>query len=509
MDVLGLVNLPGWLVTCVLLVVTIYLYITWTHSYFIRLGINGPNPGFWGILFEYGKKGAATLDVELVKKYGKVVGLFHARSPLLLIADPDMIKAITVKHFQSFTNRANPLPMTREMKRAVSVSKDDHWKFIRSVLTPTFSSGKMRKMVPIVQDCLSKLVSNISEQQSKGDYLEMNSVFSNYTMDVVSTTLFGIDLDTQNNPDNEFVKHAKKLMDMKVISPVAAIAFLFPFTVKYMEALQLSTIPKNSFNFFWKLVCNTVSARKADPSQTRIDMLQLMLNTHKDHEMEEEDFNNDLDLDAWKKRGLDDTEISANAVIFMLAGYDTTSSALSFSSYSLATNPDIQDKVIEEIDRVLGKDIPTYDNVLKLTYLDMFFSEVLRMYPPGVRLNREAKDTVEINGVTIEKGMDVHVAVYAVHYLEEYWLDPQTFDPERFTPENKANRNPYCYLPFGNGPRNCIGMRLAQMEAKFALIRILQNFKFATGPETLIPIPLGKGFLLRPAKELKLRLVKR
>ncbi|KAJ8304353.1 hypothetical protein KUTeg_017936 [Tegillarca granosa] len=115
------------------------------------------------------------------------------------------------------------------------------------------------------------------------------------------------------------------------------------------------------------------------------------------------------------------------------------------------------------------------------------------MYPPNTRSNREAVENVTIKGYTIPKGAEVTVPIYALHYNPEFWEEPEKFNPERFLPKEKEKRHPYCYLPFGHGPRNCIGMRFAQLETKMALVNILQNFRVRRTSETEVNKVMNVG----------------
>ncbi|MBZ3879433.1 Cytochrome P450 3A4, partial [Sciurus carolinensis] len=205
---------------------------------------------------------------------------------------------------------------------------------------------------------------------------------------------------------------------------------------------------------------------------------------------------------------LTDLELVAQSVIFIFAGYETTSSALSFLMYELATNPDVQTKLQQEIDEALPNKAPaTYDTLVQMEYLDMVVNEMLRLYPIVVRLERVCKKDVEINGVFIPKGTIVMVPSFVLHRDPQYWPEPEAFRPERFSKKNKDNIDPYIYMPFGIGPRNCIGMRFALMNLKLALVKVMQNFSFQPCQETQIPLKFSKQGLLQPERPIVLKAV--
>nr|KAF6440292.1 hypothetical protein HJG63_003600 [Rousettus aegyptiacus] len=206
-------------------------------------------------------------------------------------------------------------------------------------------------------------------------------------------------------------------------------------------------------------------------------------------------------------KAMSDLEIVAQSIIFIFAGYETTSSSLSFLMYILATHPDIQQKLQEEIDATFpNKAPPTYDALTQMAYLDMVLNESLRLFPIAGRIERMCKKDVEVNGVFIPKGTVVMVPSFALHRDSAYWPEPEEFRPERFSKKNKGNINPYVYLPFGAGPRNCIGMRFAIISMKLAVIRVPQNFSFKSCKETQIPLEIDSQGLTKPQRPIVLKI---
>ncbi|KAM5228606.1 LOW QUALITY PROTEIN: cytochrome P450 3A4-like [Ctenodactylus gundi] len=206
---------------------------------------------------------------------------------------------------------------------------------------------------------------------------------------------------------------------------------------------------------------------------------------------------------------LSDAEILAQSIIFIFAG-ETTSSALSFIMYVLATHPDVQKKLQQEINTAFpNKAIPTYDTVMAMEYLDMVVNEALRMYPIGNRIERVCKKDTELNGMLIPKGTLLMVPVLGLHRDAKLWKDPEAFCPERFSKKNVDSIDPYTYLPFGAGPRNCIGMRFALMNMKLAITKVLQHFSLQPCKDTQIPLILSRQPLLQPEKPIVLKVVSR
>ncbi|XP_053414073.1 cytochrome P450 3A4-like [Nycticebus coucang] len=477
--------------------VLLYLYGTHSHGLFKKLGIPGPTPlPFLGTVLGY-RKGFWDFDAECHKKYGEMWGLYDGRQPLLAITDPDMIKTVLVKECYSvFTNRRSFGPVGF-MKSAISLSENEEWKRIRALLSPTFTSGKLKEMFPIMSQYADVLVRNLRQEAEKDKPVNLKDAFGAYSMDVITGTSFGVNIDSLNNPQDPFVENTKKLLRFDFLDPFILSIILFPFLTPVFEALSITAFPKDVTDFFKKSVKRMKESRLKDKKRHRVDFLQLMIDSQNTKETE-------------SHKVLSDLELVAQSIIFIFAGYETTSSALSFVMYELATHPDVQKKLQDEIDAALPNKAPaTYDALVQMEYLDMVVNETLRLFPIAGRLERVCKKDVEINGVLIPKGITVMIPTYALHRDPKQWTEPEEFRPERFSKKNKDSIDPYIYLPFGTGPRNCIGMRFALMNMKLALVGVLQNFSFKPCEETQIPMKLNREGLLQPEKPIVLKVESR
>ncbi|EHB00903.1 Cytochrome P450 3A13 [Heterocephalus glaber] len=496
MDLIPNYSMETWvlLATCLVL---LYLYGTSSHGLFKKLGIPGPKPlPFFGTILSY-HKGFWVFDTKCYKKYGNIWGFYDGQQPVLAITDPDMIKTVLVKEcYSTFTNRRSFGPVGF-MKKAISISEDEEWKRIRTLLSPAFTTGKLKEMFPIIEQYGDVLVKNLRQRAKKGEPVSMKDIFGAYSMDVITGTSFGVNVDSLNNPQDPFVGKVKKILKFGIFDPLFMLIIFFPFLTPVLEALNISIFPRDVTDFLKISIERMKESRLKEKEKHRVDFLQLMINSQ-----------NSKDTESHK--ALSDLELVAQSIIFIFGGYETTSSALSFVMYELATHPDVQKKLQQEIDTVLPNKTPaTYDALVQMEYLDMVVNETLRLYPIAGRLERACKKDVEINRVVIPKGSVVLIPTYALHRDPKYWKEPEEFHPERFSKKNKGNIDPYIYMPFGAGPRNCIGMRFALMNMKLAIIRVLQNFSFQTCKETQIPITFSKQGLLQPEKEVLLKVVSR
>ncbi|NWU99916.1 C340 protein, partial [Upupa epops] len=479
------------------------LYGVWPYWTFKKLGIPGPQPlPFFGTFLQY-RHGVLNFDQMCFEKYGKIWGIFDGRQPVLVVLDPILIKNILVKECYSiFTNRRN-FRLNGILKASLVVAEDDQWKRIRTVLSPTFTSGKLKEMFHTINLYGEKLVKNIEKKVANDEFVTMKDIFGAYSMDVVTSTSFSVNIDSMSNPSDPFVTNIKKFLKFSFLSPVFIFLVLFPFVIPVLEKMNVTLLPSDVMEFFKGVFIKMKKEREQESSVDRVDFLQLMIDSQHSH-----DSSKSAETDSYKT--LSDEEILAQALIFVFAGYETTSSTLSYISYNLATHPDVQQRLQEEIDANLpNKATPTYSAIMQMEYLDMVVSESIRLFPVGGRIERVCKKTVEINGVTIPKGMAVVIPAYVLHRDPAYWPEPEEFRPERFSKENKESIDPYTFLPFGAGPRNCIGMRFALLIVKVAVVVLLQNFSFRTCKDTPIPLVLDTKGFMQPKQPIVLKMVPR
>ncbi|XP_071427228.1 cytochrome P450 3A29-like isoform X2 [Pithys albifrons albifrons] len=469
------------------------LYGIWPYRTFKKLGIPGPRPlPFVGTFLEY-RHGVHHFDQVCFEKYGKIWGFYDGRQPVLAVLDPILIKNILVKEcYTIFTNRQN-FGLNGLLESALNVAADEQWKRIRTVLSPTFTSGKLKEMFHIINHYGEKLVKNIEKKVANDEFVTVKDIFGAYSMDVVASTSFSVNVDSMSNPNDPFVTNIKKFLQFSFLSPVFLFLVLFPFVVPVLEKMKVTLLPSDVMDFFKNVFIKMKKEREKGSSMDRVDFLQLMIESQNSQD-----------------GSLSDEEILAQALIFVFAGYETTSSTLSYIAYNLAVHPDVQQRLQDEVDTNLpNKATPTYSAITQMEYLDMVVNECIRLYPAGGRLQRVCKKTVDINGVTIPKDMVVIIPAFVLHRDPAYWPEPDEFRPERFSKENKEGIDPYTFLPFGAGPRNCIGMRFALLVMKVAVVVLLQNFSFRTCKDTPIPLVLDSKGFMQPKKPIVLKMVPR
>lgn len=428
-----------------------------------------------------------------------------------MISDPDMIREIAVKQFPNFQDRPQNIPIPKVWKLSVNDATGGHWRFLRHTLSPIFSSGKMKKMEPILHKCLDSFIDVLDKRVLETDVIDIQPVFGALTLDVICSSAFGIEVNSQQNPEDDFMKNVRKVFNNFNIgsNPFFFLSVLFPEIISLLaRLLTFFNLTDSPTEYVKKVTQKVILERKQSGSSQSNDLLQLMIDAHRDSDHHDDETEGLLN-NGEKKRPLTDDEILVNSIIFLIAGYDTTSSVLSWLAYCLATNMEVQERLIREIDDAIGDKKPSYDSVFELQYLDMVLCETLRLYCPVTRINRQVVHDTVICGKRLPGGISVTFPIWGVHRLPEFWPDPEKFDPERFSPENKGKRNRFVYLPFGIGTRGCIGMRLALLEVKMAIVTLLQRYKIEPSDKLQIPPKISKTIVVKPAEGIWVKLTKR
>lgn len=493
------------LVSSVVVILTfVYFHTKRKYSYWSSRNINGPSPvPFLGNIWEQMKRGQMVTEVEWANKYGRIYGTYIGSLPALAITDPELIKLVMVKDFQYFINRRKAISTEEHTTKSLFNLENDDWKRVRQICSPAFTTSKLRGMKPLMLESLNKLSSYFESISSEGSgEINVKEVFSGFTIDVIASTSFATNTDANGDRSkkNPFIEHGLNLFKVNLLG-MMRILLLPMFIRRYLSKIR----PQENFAFFRQLAKQVVKQRR-EGNVKRNDFVQLLMDAYVDeselkktsyetltasNEKEDPTVEKEESKQLGKtKNFLDDDEIIANIILFFLAGFETTSSALVHTLFHLAQDQEIQNRLLSEIEEALhGLDITSgeyYDTVMtKISYLDACIKETLRLYPPLVRLERRVNtDGYNLGGVELENDQLVTISAFAIHRNPKYYPEPLTYNPERFMPENKHLLTPYTYLPFGVGSRNCIGMRFAYQEIKLCLARVITQFRFDKSPQT-------------------------
>ncbi|KZC14255.1 PREDICTED: probable cytochrome P450 6a13 [Dufourea novaeangliae] len=441
-------------------------------------------------------------------------GVFRVRSPVLILRDPDLIRNICVKNFSSFSNRGIPVNSQDPLSAHLFNLEGKKWKSLRSKLTPAFSSGKLKRMFYLLAECSEEFRKLIDASSKTDESIEARELAAKFTIDVIGSCAFGIQMNALTDEESEFHRAAKKLS--KPSYKATLWRMLRTAMPKLYKLLGVQVIDPGVTKFFKDVVSQMIKQRQ-EHSVKRYDFMDLLIELKEKGTLESDIGNgqtcNEEDAETTEEIELDENSIAAQAFVFFAAGYETSSNTIAFCLHELALNAEIQEKTRRDIHDAInsrGSKL-TYDAIQDMKYLDIVIAETLRKYPPASLLSRRCESQYQIPGTKVEipSGMRVIIPIYGLHHDPDYYPDPGTFDPERFTEKNKRTRHPYTYLPFGEGPRNCIGIRFALLQIKVGIISFLKNHRVEFCERTTVPIKFSRRSLVtRSEKGVWLKIVR-
>jgi cytochrome P450 len=356
-------------------------------------------------------------------------------------------------------------------------SEGEMWERQRRLVQPLFT----RKTIASYSDLMGEEAIALAERWDGRSSVDANAETVRLSLRMVGRTIFGDDVERAG----EVLDWAFPLLNRhtyrRAVSPVAT-----PQSWPTPENRRATRAREALYGVIDELV-----ERRRRSGADGDDLLSRLLNAR----------------DPETGAAMDAQEVRDQALIFLLAGHETTSTALTFTFHLLGRHEDEQELVRGEVDAVLDGRPPSVDDVPALARTAMAIKEAMRLYPPAYATGRLLHVDDEIGGYRIPAGAFVAVAQWATHRHPQFWPDPERFDPTRFTPEREAERHTYAYFPFGRGPRACIGSHFAMLESVIAVAAVLQRHRITSEPgEVALDT---HGITLRPAGAVPIRLAPR
>lgn len=418
----------------------------------------------------------------------KYYGFYATTLPVLLLREPELIKNVLIRDFESFQNR-RPFADVNDplINRNLFSLQDKEWHNVRVLLSPAFTVVKIKFMFSLISECAVNFATFMSSLPADQNELDMKEAFTKYANDVIARCAFGIKMDSMRDPTNKFYLYSRSSTSF-LKSRIVFLSFLGTFSLRRIFNLRL--VNEQVTSFFINATRNVIARRDAE-NITYPDMLQLMMNVRGK---------------ADKELNLED--MTAQIFVFFFGGLESISTTLSFSAHELAVNPDVQAKLRREIDDTLKEtnDQVTLDTINKLKYLDAVIKETIRMYPPNSFTERVCVKDYELPPALpgekpffMKKDTVLWIPIYSIHRDDKYYDEPEKFCPERFMGNTENENSPY-YLPFGLGPRMCIGKRFAMLELKLLLFHLLAQCELRPCAKTSVPLQLDTKGLQMVAK---------
>lgn len=404
-----------------------------------------------GFINAFSKDALGLLD-RFRDQYGANFTIRLSNQTQVMISDAAMIHEITVTQASKFRK---PLDYTdpkrglaRFMGNGLVTSNGDFWKRQRKMVAPSMHAKRIMNYA----DTMTALTTEQLKHWQAGTRLDISEEMMSLTMKIIATTGFNVAVS-----DEQIRKISSAMEGLQGVSGAFSIIPPWVPTPTELRARQ-------GLRDIDEIIYGIIDERRRT-GEDKGDLLSMLL-------LAEDD----------QGQHMSAKEARDEAVTMILAGHETTANALNWTFYLLAQHPEIEAKLHEELDTVLAGRVPTLADLENLKYTEMVIKESMRLMPPVWSFAREAIETVKIGPYTIPQGSTVNVITLHAHQDTRYYPDPKRFDPERFTPENEAKLPRGAYIPFGGGPRICIGFSFAMMEARLLLATIASQYKLRLEP---------------------------
>lgn len=444
-------------------------------------------PGGWlsGLAREFQQDSLGTM-ARLWREYGDAVR-FHFFGPFYgyIFVHPDHNKHILQDHNSNYTKQPHPSNVLLRLLVGDGLLTNDgeSWRQQRRLAQPAFHRQRIAEFGATMTDAAQNLLAHWDSLPERERPLDIAEEMSRATLEVVGKTLFSQDLTREAETVGTAFTTVNETFGDLSVRPFSV------YTIRLPWWPSTRTMNDN-VAILDDVVTGVIAQRRANLGQHN-DLLDLLMAAR----------------DEETGQGMSDRQLRDEVMTIMLAGHETTAIALSWTFYLLDKHPHVHQKLEAELANVLGGRLPTVTDLPQLTYTGMVIDEVLRLYPPAYATARWCNEADIVGGYYVPANSTIALSPYLTHRHPDFWDDPETFDPERFTPERKAARPRYAYIPFGGGPRQCIGNNFALMEAILILATIAQRYRLRLRPGQQVDLqPL---VTLRPLDGLPMRLEKR
>jgi cytochrome P450 len=417
--------------------------------------------------------------LSLARDYGDIAYFRIGTYTGYLVVHPDYIQYILQLNHQNYSKENYDYEMLKPvLGEGLLTSNGDLWLRQRRLIQPAFHQQRIAELGPMLTRAAGELLERWDAPAERGEAIDVAADMQRLTLRTIGEALFGLDISNETDTIgrsftilNQETSHRLKTL---LVPPLWIPT---PRNLKFRRArAELD-----------RVVYNIIASRRRQQSP-RGDLLDMLLAAREEGSRE----------------GMTDRQLRDEVMTLLLAGHETTATALTWTWHLLAKHPGAARKLRAELNNVLGGRLPLVGDLPALQYTRRVIQESMRLYPPVWIISRTAIEEDEIGGYPIPAGSVLLLSQYAMHRHPDFWENPEGFDPDRFSSERSQGRHPYAYFPFGGGPRLCIGANLAMLETQLILATLAQRFRLELLPgHPIEPEPL---ITLRPRYGMKMRL---
>jgi cytochrome P450 len=416
---------------------------------------------------------------DVVRFAGGPKGKFHREA--MAVFHPDGVQYVLASGAENYWKGDEAYGEVRDLLGdGLLTSNGDVWKRQKRLVQPLFTHKRVANYVPMIADEGNELIRRWAPNAASGEPVDLSSEMTRVTLRVVGRAVFGTDVDHMIPIFRDRVPYLSRRAFKRSVNPFKT-PQNWPTPGNLKAHKDRATI--------YGVVDDLIACRRANPTGG-MDLLSLLLTAQ----------------DPENGQGLSDSEVRDQALVFLMAGHETTATSLTFALHLLGFHPEVQRRAQQEVAEVLGGGEPTLESVQKLEYTTMVVKEAMRLYPAAHTIPRTSTAPFEFNGYTIPANSNTVVSAWSTHRHPKFWDNPWAFDPERFTAEREKARHRYAYFPFGGGPRACIGQYFSMLESVIVTAAVLHAYDVKTDDRK---VPLFTGITLRPEGAMPARLTKR
>lgn len=437
----------------------------------------GPQGGrLLGSIATMRRLGIMDFYINVWQQYGDFASFKLGPMRSYLITQPDHVQHIMVKNRDNYLKGMSHDRLRLSLGYGLLTSENPLWRTQRRLMQPTYTPKNIRQFSDMMGETTREMLTRWQGFSSTTPF-SINQEMLQIAMSVISRAMFGIDI------SQDFDEAADALTQILEYTSSASNEIIsLPLSIPTPKNLRL----KSAIALIDEFIYNIIDTRQQDSSG---DDLLYMLMTARDEETGEP---------------MSRQQLRDEVLVTFFAGHETTASVMSWTWYLLAKHPEVEERLHEELARVLNGRSPTLDDIPQLSYSRMILDETLRLYSPVGLTARDVVSDDEIDGYHIDAGSMVVIFTHGTHRHPDFWQHPYAFYPEHFTPEQVKERPRYAYYPFGAGPRICIGSHFALLESLLILAEVAQQYRLRLSPQTEI----GTKFIgvVRPTHDIMMHL---
>lgn len=415
------------------------------------------------------------------QELGDIYRISFGISDLLFLSHPDDVQHILQKNHKNYTKSKGYKVLGRSIGYGLLTSEGEYWKRNRRIAQPAFYKDSLNKLAQTMQETTLELIAEWKVKSETGEPFILLDEMMSLTCDIVSKCLFSSDIKS----DTKVIQSS-----VSVLIDSAMPLMTNPLKVPVWIPTKFNRRLNKALNKIDEIIFRIIKERRKEKEAKRFDLLDMLMHTY----------------DEESGARMTDQQLRDEAIILFLAGHETSANALSFAFHELESHPEEREALMKESSSAMKDGQLDLSKLRQLTYTKQIIDETLRMYPPAWVIGRKSKETDELNGKTIDKGQNLLFSPYFLHRDPRFWEEPNSFKPSRFTKEKVVQQHNYQFVPFGGGPRLCVGNNFAYMEIQIVLSLIYQHFNIELLEKNL---ELKPALTLRPKKGVPIKVSKK